>query len=106
MNSLLKFFWKVWKKEYLVSLRESHKCSRKMGANNINVGDVVIIHDERKPRHVWKLGHILVFIKDIDGVVQAAKLKTGRSTGFITGPLNKLYPLEVADGLQSNGPLI
>ena len=29
-----------------------------MGTNKINVGNVVIIYDERKPRNIWKLGRM------------------------------------------------
>ena len=94
LNGLLKTFWSLWKKEYLVALREIDKCSRKKGADNINVDDIVIIHDERQPKQFWKLGRVDELINGIDGVVGAAKLKTGRSSGLITRPLNKLYPLE------------
>ena len=80
-----------------MAFRESHKCSRKNGIDNINVDDIVIIHDERQPRKFWKLGRFEELIKGIDGVVRAAKLKTRRSSGFITRPLNKLYPLETVD---------
>ena len=95
LNGLLKFFWNIWKKEYLVALRETHKSTDNKSAN-INIDDIVIIHNEYKPRQLWKLARVVELLKGIDGIVRAVKLRTGRSSCIITRPINKLYPLETS----------
>ena len=53
---LLQHFQARWKREYLTSLRETHRAS---GTNKqgIRIGDVVLIHDD-KPRLTWRLAII------------------------------------------------
>ena len=52
-------FWRRWKKEYLLELRESHRYHRgKSDAKQIEIDDVVVIHDEDHPRSFWRLGRV------------------------------------------------
>ena len=79
---LLQHFQKRWKREYLTSLRETHKAS---GTNiqRIRVGDVVLIHDDT-PRTTWQLAVVEELIQGIDGLTRAAKIPTkhGRTIGL------------------------
>ena len=98
-QNLLEAFWKVWRNDYLLSLRErsqiklkaarieSHKCP--------NIGDIVQVKDNI-PRGAWKIGRINELIFNKEGHVRAAKviLPNKRS---INRPLNLLYPLECDD---------
>ena len=42
---LMKQFWVRWKQEYLTSLKEFHRTTGK-NDQNINVGDIVLVHDD------------------------------------------------------------
>ena len=64
-------------------------------AGVLNVDDVIIIHDDMRPRHLWKLGRIEELIKGADGVVRGSRIKMGKSKKVVGRPLNKIYPLEI-----------
>jgi hypothetical protein len=51
LNTLLDQFWKRWTAEYLVVLREihNHMTQRRNSSIQIAVGDIVIVHNEKKP---------------------------------------------------------
>ena len=68
-SKTLDIFWKRWKVEYLLELRESHRHSQRQGgrANHISVGDIVIVHDENHPRGLRKLGKIEGLLPGADG---------------------------------------
>jgi hypothetical protein len=92
-------FWKIWKNEYLLSLRERYqnklKLKRVESTFKPKAGDVVLIKDDL-PRGSWRLGKIVNLETSRDGCVRSAKLLT--SSGRILGrPLCLLYPLEVSD---------
>ena len=88
-------FWSRWQKEYLTSLQE--RCPKNIGRNSGNVSkdDVVIVYDEKLPRHLWRLARIMELVKGNDGVVRGAKVKLGKTGTIIGRPLNKLFPLEI-----------
>ena len=47
--------WNRWTREYVRSCREQHRLSGAKKTTHPNVGDVVIIKEDQKPRNVWKL---------------------------------------------------
>ena len=65
---LLKHFWLRWRQEYLTSLREFHKTTRGTMSQKVNVGDIVLVHDDT-PRVNWKLAVIQQVIKGKDGLI-------------------------------------
>ena len=97
-------FWKSWKNEYLLSLRERTqtqlKCGRILSSTCANIGDIVIVKDEI-PRGSWKLGKIIELIISLDGKVRSAKIKL--ASGRVIGrPLNLLCPLEIQSNLDKD----
>ena len=96
LSQLIGHFSSRWKKEYLTSLREFYRQSRQM----VNKGDVVIIHEDNKPRLQWRLAIVEDLIKGNDDQVRAAHIRT--STHTTTIPVAKLYPLEVQDEKQND----
>lgn len=50
LNQLLRRFWNQWRREYVTSLRESHRMSKSNCGQTIQVGDFVCIHDENLQR--------------------------------------------------------
>ena len=51
LTNLLNHFWRRWRNEYLLELRDAHRHHKGNEADpTIKVGDVVIVHDESLPR--------------------------------------------------------
>ena len=75
LTQLMGHFSSRWKREYLTSLREFYKTSRQNG-QLIRTGDVVIVHEDNKPRLQWRLAIVEDLIKGKDGQVRAAHIRT------------------------------
>jgi hypothetical protein len=89
-------FWKRWRSEYLLELREAHRYSQVPKSSVDPIGDIVIIHDENQSRGLWKLGKIEL-IQGADGEVRGAVVKTysGGRSHLLRRPVQRLYPLEI-----------
>ena len=97
-SHLLQQFTRQWRKEYLLSLRETHKnnCHGK-GGSVISVGDVVLLKDDTK-RMFWKLAVVQELLTGADKQVRAAIVslgKSGRQSQLLRRSVKHLYPLEV-----------
>ena len=56
LSNVMNHFWRRWRDEYLIELRNSHRHSAKNTApTTVAVGDMVAVHDEDLPRGLWKL---------------------------------------------------
>ena len=84
--------WNRWTREYIRSLREQHRLTEKKDTSYRNVGDIVIIKEDQKPRNVWKLAMVKQLITGRDSVVRAVRLKTGNAKRAI----QHLFPLELS----------
>lgn len=89
---IIKHFWNRWKREYLVSLRETHNDKNGTTKERIKVGDVVVVHDDI-PRMRWQLAVVKELQQGQDNAVRSAIIRT--SNGVTSRPIVKLYPLEV-----------
>ena len=98
-NITLNQFWKRWRHEYLIELREAHRhANRTSTGTPIAVGDLVVVHSENQPRGFWKLAKVEETIIGRDGKIRGAILKVSSSNGkpvTLQRPLALLYPLEV-----------
>ena len=100
LSTILNRFWKRWRDEYLLELRDSHRYSSGdcSASEQISVGDIVVVHNDNKPRGFWKLGKVEDLVVGRDGQIRGAELrihgKDGRTT-MLRRPLQRLYPLEV-----------
>ena len=95
---LLNMFWKIWRDEYLLSLRERTQSmlkSRRVQSNvSPSVGDIVLIKEDI-PRGCWKFGKVVSLVSSRDGYFRSAKVLL--SSGRIIGrPLNLLFPVKVS----------
>ncbi|KAK2557870.1 hypothetical protein P5673_019847 [Acropora cervicornis] len=91
-------------KEYLPGLQERQRWSRPM--RNFQVGDVVLLADEKTPRGLWPLARILdVKRNKKDGLVRSVTLKT-KST-VLERPIDKIVLLEAAAEVpeETKGPV-
>ncbi|XP_064475828.1 uncharacterized protein LOC135389726 [Ornithodoros turicata] len=85
-------FWRRWRREYLLELKSAH-VARVDNPVGIKEGDVALLHEDKIPRHLWKLVRILELYKGRDGQVRSCviKLPSGRIT---RRPVQLLFPLE------------
>lgn len=97
-QKLLNSFWKLWRDEYLLSLRERMQTQLKMGriqsSSDPTVGDIVVIKDDTS-RGSWKMGKIVDLFKSRDGETRSAKVQISPAK-VLNRPLNLLYPIEVS----------
>ena len=100
LRSKLEHFWNIWRKDYLLSLREIHKINKTIGNNNLKVNDIVLIHSQYYPRQSWKMGKITEIMDSRDKKIRWVKLRSNGQE--ITRPINKLYPLEIHNSEKDN----
>ena len=67
-------FWKRWIREYLPLLQERQKWAQPR--RNFDVGDIVLIVDEKAPRNSWPMGRILKVMPDNKVFVCRVLVKT------------------------------
>ena len=95
----LEKFWKRWKREYLLELREFHRTAGHGGASHaLQPGEVVTIYDDNHQRGMWRLGRIEELIPGADGQVRGVRVRVvskGGQLKIINRPIQHLYPLEV-----------
>ena len=77
-------FWRRWKKEYLLELREFHHacCARKGVHDTVQKGEIVVVHDEGRPRGLWRLGKIEEVIRSSDRRIRGAEMRVQPRTGM------------------------
>ena len=99
INLSVEHFWKRWSREYLVSLRETHKMGAQSKSVVVKPGDAVMIHDDGLKRSRWVMGVVEETIFSKDGVIRGARVRKFSDEGrrqLIKRPLQKLYPLEIS----------
>lgn len=81
--------WSRWQKEYLHTLQERPKWTTPK--KNVEVNDLVLVHEENAPPLQWKLARVTAVIPGLDDIVRVVKLKT--SSGQLTRPVTKVSVL-------------
>lgn len=89
-ENTLNQFWNKWSEDYIRNLPLIGKGKGKM---NLEVGSLVLIRDESKPRLTWPLGLVNKLFHGKDGLVRAVSLKT--ENGELIRAVQKLHKLEV-----------
>ncbi|KAH7703058.1 Pao retrotransposon peptidase family protein [Aphelenchoides avenae] len=94
----LQRFWRIWRDDYLASLRERGYAARprRNGSTHRHpqLGDIVLVFDDTVPRSCWKLARIIGLVKDsADQVPTARILFANRYEAHRA--INHLYPLEL-----------
>ena len=76
INKTLDRFWKRWRQEYLLELRESHRYNRgHANPSQVSVGDIVIVHSADQPRGFWRLGRVNEVLVGRDEKIRGAVLR-------------------------------
>ena len=106
LSNTLNQFWRRWRNEYLIELREAHRFG-KPGSREalIAVNDLVVVHDENQPRGFWRLAKVESTIVGVDGKVRGANVRVSSRDGNVTvlqRPLSLLYPLEINCSTESS----
>ena len=76
-QKLLDVFWKIWRDDYLLSLRERTKTVLKTGKIQSHfspkAGNVVLVKDDI-PHGCWRFGKVIRLVTSRDGCVRSANV--------------------------------
>ncbi|XP_054283150.1 uncharacterized protein LOC129000220 [Macrosteles quadrilineatus] len=89
VKSFTQRIWKRWHKEYLFTLQQRSKWVKFQ--KNLEVNDLVLIHEDNLPPLQWRLGRIIKVFPGNDNIVRVAEVVT--KSGRFTRPVTKLSPL-------------
>ena len=102
LNCVISHFWRRWKFQYLLELRNHHKNkAQAKGHLQFAKRDVVIINDDKEHRRFWRLGLVVDTIPGRDGQVRGAVVKVcpkGKRCKLMRRSVKQLYPLEIGNG--------
>ena len=87
-------FWRRWMKEYLMELRSAHHVSHSKQSVPFKVGDVVLLYEDKQPKHMWKMGRIEETFMGRDGKISSCAIRLP-SRLVLRRPVQLIYPLEV-----------
>lgn len=89
VEKLRQHFWQRWQKEYIAELQ----VRRKWNINNasLNVGDLVLLHEDHVPALSWRLGRVSRLYTGHDGINRVADVTTTK--GCVRRALVRLCPL-------------
>ncbi|XP_034192183.2 uncharacterized protein LOC117609679 [Osmia lignaria lignaria] len=93
----LQQFWKHWSTQHLQRMQSISKWHHP--SNNINVGSVVLLTDERFLPCKWPLARALAVHPGPDGLTRGVTITTATTT--LTRPIAKLALLPVVDTITS-----
>ncbi|XP_046735027.1 uncharacterized protein LOC124404737 [Diprion similis] len=94
-------FWHMWSTQYLQRLQAVSKWHHPH--NNIQVGSLVLLTDERLPPGKWPMARVLKLLPGKDGLTRVVSLK--RATSTLTRPIAKLALLPVTSPGNSSTPV-
>jgi hypothetical protein len=95
--------WERWSREYVRGLREHHRQTGKKNAKHPEIGEVVIVREEKKPRNTWRTAIVTRLIVVNDGMVRGAVVRT--SKGTLERAVQHLFPLELSCDVNSKKEL-
>ncbi|XP_063986879.1 uncharacterized protein LOC135167504 [Diachasmimorpha longicaudata] len=101
----LQFFWKQWSTGYLQQLQSISKWHHP--SNEIKVGSLVLLYDERFPPAKWPLARVTALHPGRDGLSRVVTIRTASTT--LTRPISKLvsandlYSFCVSNGVPDGG---
>lgn len=82
-------FWKQWQSDYLSRMQQRPKWTLK--AENVEVGELVLLKEENLPPSQWKLVRIIEVHKGSDNIVRVVTIKT--PTTILKRPIVKICKL-------------
>ena len=97
LEQVIQYFWKTWRKDYLLELRSTH-AGNKTKESDIKVNEIVTALDENQNRNKWRFEKIEKLIAGKNGITRGAEVKVteqNKKPAVIMRPLQKLYLLEM-----------
>lgn len=91
VQQLAHHFWSRWHREYLATLQNRYRWNAEL--DNLAVGSIVALMDERYPPQTWLLGRVVDVHPGADGLVRVATIRT--SNGTTQRAIHKLCLLPV-----------
>ena len=72
-------FWTRWRKEFLHTLQERKKFSRKR--RNLQKGDVILLKSDSNNRNEWSIARVTETFADSNGIIRTVRARIGDTTG-------------------------
>lgn len=94
LQQIIQHFWQRWSREYLLSLQTRSKW-QVQGGTPLNVGDLVILVDEKTAPQSWRLGRVTELHPGNDNIVRVASIQT--ANGHVRRAVQKLCKLPLDD---------
>ncbi|XP_039539859.1 uncharacterized protein LOC120487658 [Pimephales promelas] len=95
-------FWTHFIRSYLPFLQSRQKWVK--DTENLTVGTVVMVIDQRLPRALWPVGRVTKTIRSVDGKVRTAEVQVEERT--YTRPVAKLIELPaIPDNVSTTAPV-
>ena len=92
--------WRRLQREYLLKLRNYHELRRPARHGpKCKVGDIALLQEERKPRHMWNNARLNELLQGRDGRIPTVGLLLHDRTK-ISRPVQLVIPLEIEQGEQ------
>ncbi|GFQ95402.1 integrase catalytic domain-containing protein [Trichonephila clavata] len=92
-QDLLDCFWKKMVERIFLQLRSFHQVRNKDSTINIRVGDIVLLQEDVRPRHMWKKARVMNLDQRRDGKIRSCELRVnGRN---VTHPVQLVIPLKI-----------
>lgn len=76
IEQLRQQFWRRWSMEYISELQKRTKWKTQTQQNNINIGSLVLIKDDKLPPLNWQLGRVVRVHPGKDGVIRVVDVRT------------------------------
>jgi len=91
------YFWRRWQREYLTTLRSFHDVRQQQASTKFKRGDVTVLQENVRPRHMWKTAVIEQLIEGRDRMIRTVVFRTPEGNK-ITRPVQLVIPLKVEQG--------
>jgi len=81
-----------------MELRSFHAVSQPKGkSGKVRIGDIVLLQEDRRPRHMWKRARVEELKVGRDGATRTVVLRGVNGT-ILVRPIQMVIPLEVDQG--------
>ncbi len=95
---MLDQFTRIWKEEYLLSLRERTSKNRTNVKPDIEVGDVILLKSDKTRRGFWTLARVEELLPGGDGEIRVGRVKVlsnDNKSIILRRSITHLIPLEI-----------
>ncbi|XP_075167480.1 uncharacterized protein LOC142239573 [Haematobia irritans] len=84
-------FWRTWSRDYVLGLQTKTKWFHEQ--TNLQIGTLVLVHEDNLPPQEWLTGRVVNVIQGQDGKVRVAEVRT--KNGIFKRPIHKLAAIPI-----------